>query len=285
MAFEDEQDSFQAFAEALPNNTIFLVDTYDTIQGVKKAIEVGKWLRERGKKLIGIRLDSGDLSYLSIKSRELLDAAGFKDTLICASNELDENVISELKKQGSQITLWGVGTHLVTGKDQPALDGVYKLSAIRNPGEPWKYKLKLSEQMLKVSNPGILQVKRFYNPKENLADMVFDIHTDTHGDYSIVDPLDPTRQKFLKKGIPSRDLLIPIFREGKRVYELPSLDVIRANTKKELSHFNDGIKRFLNPHQYSVGMEQSLYDLKVDLIKKIRSKGSHAHILSEESYL
>lgn len=282
MAFEDEQQSFQAFAEALPNNSIFLVDTYDTIEGVKKAIEVGKWLKERGKKMVGIRLDSGDLSYLSIKSRQMLDEAGFKDALICASNELDENVISELKKQGSQITLWGVGTHLVTGKEQPALDGVYKLSAIRDNGAEWQYKLKLSEQMLKVSNPGILQVKRFYNQKENLADMIYDIHTGTKGDCVLVDPLDPTRQKFLRKGVPAKDLLIPIFREGKRVYQSPPLKEIRENTKKELAHFNEGIKRFLNPHQYSVGMEQSLYNLKIELIKKIRSQSADTHILSEE---
>jgi len=282
MAFEDEKQSFQSFAECLPSNSIFLVDTYDTIQGVKKAIEIGKQLREQGKTFVGIRLDSGDLAYLSIKTREMLDEAGFKDAVIVASNELDENIISELKRQGSTINYWGVGTHLVTGKEQPALDGVYKLSAIRRPGEPWKYKLKLSEQMLKVSNPGILQVRRFYNSKENLADMVYDIHTDVSGDCRLIDPLDPTRQKFLKGGVAGKDLLEPIFREGKKVYNLPKLEEIRKKTKLELSHFNEGIKRFLNPHQYSVGMEESLYDLKVNLIKKIRSTASHVHIYSEE---
>lgn len=282
MVFDDEQESFQAFAESLPNSCVFLVDTYDTLQGVKKAIEVGKWLRDHGKKLLGIRLDSGDLAYLSIKSRELLDAAGFNEATIFASNELDETIISELKRQGAQINVWGVGTHLVTGEDQPALDGVYKLSAIRDPGGAWKYKLKLSEQMVKISNPGILQVKRFYNNKENLADMLYDIHTDVSGDACIVDPLDSTRQKVLKKGVQSRDLLVPVFCEGKKVYDLPSLQEIHAKTKQELDRFNVGIKRFLNPHQYSVGMERSLYELKVNLIRNIRSNASHAYILSEE---
>ena len=171
----------------------------------------------------------------------------------------------------------------MTGKEQPALEGVYKLSAIRDPGGPWKYKLKLSEQMVKVSNPGILQVKRFYNKWENLADVVYDTKTDMNGDICMVDPLDPTRQKFLKKGVLSHDLLLPIFREGKRVYELPSLHEIHAKTHRELEHFNVGIKRFLNPHQYAVGMEKSLYDLKVDLIRNIRNKVSHAYIMSDES--
>ncbi len=282
MVFDDELESFQTYARAMPNNCVFLVDTYDTIEGVKKAIEVGKWLRQQGKRMLGIRLDSGDLAYLSIKSRQLLDEAGFQDAVIVASNELDETLISELKRQGAQITVWGVGTNLVTGKEQPALDGVYKLSAIRDPGAHWKYKLKLSEQMVKVSNPGILQVRRFYRGGVNVADMVYDIHTDVNSDCCIIDPLDPTRQKVLKKGVPGRDLLEPIFRGGKRVYTLPSLQEIRAKTLQELDQFDVGIKRFINPHQYVSGMEKSLYDLKVDLIKNIRSRTSHAYITPEE---
>ncbi len=283
MVFDDELEAFQAYAESLPNDCVFLVDTYDSLNGVKRVIEVGKWLRSHGKRLLGIRLDSGDLAYLSIKSREMLDAAGFQDAFIVASNELDETIISELKRQGAQITFWGVGTNLVTGKDQPALDGVYKLSAIRDPGGPWKYKLKLSEQMLKVSNPGILQVRRYYTKKENVADMMYDIHAPLSEDCTIVDPLDPTRQRVLKKGILYHELLIPIFREGKRVYQLPTLQEIKAKTSAELRHFDVGIKRFLNPHQYIVGMEKTLYDHKVELIRQIRDQSSHAHIAPEEN--
>lgn len=272
MVFDEELEAFQTYAENLPDNCVFLVDTYDTIEGVKRAIEVGKWLRSRNKKLLGIRLDSGDLAYLSIKSRQLLDAAGFTDTQIVASNELDETLISDLKRQGAQINVWGVGTNLVTARDQPALDGVYKLSAIRNPGEPWKYKLKLSEQMIKISNPGILQIRRYYSDKGNIADAIYDIHSDMAHGCCIVDPLDPTRQKILNKEISSRDLLIPIFRSGHRVYDLPALAEIRSQTQSELDRFYAGIKRFMNPHQYVVGMEKSLYDQKVQLIRGIRKQ-------------
>lgn len=270
MVFDEEIEAFQAYAKALPSNCIFLVDTYDTIEGVKKAIEVGKWLKSQGKKFIGIRLDSGDLADLSIRSRALLDSAGFKDTLIFASNELDETIISELKRQGALITMWGVGTSMVTAKDQPALDGVYKLSAIRNPGEPWSYKLKLSEQMTKVSNPGILQVRRFKSGSENVGDVIYDLNLKLSDPCTIVDPIDPIKQKILKPGLESRDLLVPIFRQGKRVYTLPTLSEIRSNTQRELSQFPVGLKRFLNPHQYVVGMEKALYDTKVELINHVR---------------
>lgn len=270
MVFDDELEAFQTYAETMPSNCVFLVDTFNTIEGVKKAIQVGQWLKERGKKLLGIRLDSGDLAELSIKCRALLDKAGFQDTFIVASNELDETIISELKRQGAQISVWGVGTNLVTAKEQPALDGVYKLSAIRDPGGPWKYKLKLSEQMLKVSNPGIMQVKRFYIDDENVADVIYDEQMSMMEDCHIVDPLDPTHVRVINKELPSRDLLVPIFREGKCVYTSPQLKDIRQNTQDELARFPVGIKRFLNPHQYVVGMEKSLYDLKIDLIKKIR---------------
>ncbi len=283
MVFDDELESFQTIAENMPANTLFLVDTYDTIEGVKKAIEVGKWLKRHGKTLKGIRLDSGDLTYLSIKSRKMLDAAGFQDAVIVASNELDESLISELKRQGAQIGVWGVGTNLVTSKDQPALDGVYKLSALRDAGEPWKYKLKLSEQMVKVSNPGILQVRRFQSKNTNVADMLYDINANlNHTTACLVDPLDPTRQKTLKKDLHGEDLLVPIFRKGQCVYKLPLLEKIREKTLQELEKFHSGIKRFMNPHEYVVGMEKSLYDLKIALIKNIRSSAAHDFIMADD---
>ncbi|MEI8365138.1 MAG: nicotinate phosphoribosyltransferase [Parachlamydiaceae bacterium] len=281
MVFDDEQEAFQTYAENLPGNCIFLVDTYNSIAGVKKAIEVGKWLKRHGKKLVGIRLDSGDLAYLSIKCRELLDAAGFQETLIIASNELDETLIGELKRQGACITSWGVGTNLVTARNQPALDGVYKLSAIRNPGEPWKYKLKLSEQMVKVSNPGILQVRRYSHNGEYVADAIYDTHIGIDHPASIVNPLDATRFKIINKNWSARDLLIPIFVKGQCVYKTPSLDQIRATTQTELKQFHAGIKRFINPHEYTTGMEKSLYDLKLDLIKTIRTESSHNYITQD----
>lgn len=272
MVFDDEKEAFQTYAEQLPNYCVFLVDTYNTIEGVKKAIEVGHWLKQHGKKLLGIRLDSGDLTYLSIKSRALLDEAGFQETKILASNELDETLISELKRQGAVIDVWGVGTNLVTGGTQPALDGVYKLSAIRDPGEEWKYKLKLSEQMIKISNPGILQVKRFESNNGYITDAIYDISLGINPKCSIIDPLDSTKQRYINKSWSSKDLLIPIFQQGKCIYQSPSLQDIRNTTQKELAHFHSGIKRFINPHEYIVGMEKVLYDLKVNLITNIRQE-------------
>ncbi len=271
MIFDDELESFKAFARSLPDNCIFLVDTYNSVEGVKKAIAAGRWLKENGHRMRGIRLDSGDLAYLSKVARRMLDEAGFHDAQIVASNELDETLISDLKRQGAKIAIWGVGTNLVTGKEQPAMDGVYKLSAVRDPGGPWKYRLKLSEQMTKISNPGILQIRRYFDGNENIADAVFDINTGIgQKGCWILDPLDSTREKFLPPGASYRDLLVPIFQEGRLVYRPPSLSEVRDNTLKELSLFHEGIKRFINPHQYAVGMEQNLYQMKVDLIKKIR---------------
>ena len=166
----------------------------------------------------------------------------------------------------------------MTAKDQPALDGVYKLSAIRNPGGPWKYKLKLSEQMTKVSNPGILQVKRFRTQHENMADVIYDREMPWTGDCTMVDPFDPTKIRIIKKEVQGEDLLKPIFRGGDCVYVIPTLKQIREHAKRELEHFNVGIKRFLNPHLYIVGMEKGLYDVKIGLIKQVRHVTSMPHL-------
>ncbi|OJU82490.1 MAG: nicotinate phosphoribosyltransferase [Chlamydia sp. 32-24] len=281
MAFDDELESFQTYAKNLSSNCVFLVDTYDSIEGVKKAIEVGKWLKTKNKKLLGIRLDSGDLADISIRSRELLDQAGFNDTFIMASNELDEEIISELKKQGAQIHVWGVGTSLATGKSQSSFDGVYKLSAIRDQNQNWKYKLKLSEQLQKVSNPGILQVKRFFSEKGNIADLIYDVHLGCKNSGYMIDPIDLTKKKQLKKETTSVDLLVPIFIKGKLVYKLPTLQDIRQHTIDGLRQFPFGVKRLLNPHQYFVGMEKNLHDLKIDLIQSIRSQTSDVYLSTE----
>ncbi len=271
MAFDSELTSFAQFAKALPDQSVFLVDTYDTLQGVKNAITVGHWLRERGKKLLGIRLDSGDLHYLSLESRKLLDAAGFQETQIYASNELDETLISDLKRQGAKIAVWGVGTHLVTGNPQPALDGVYKLAAYRKKGEEkWQYKLKLSERLTKISDPGILQVRRFQKGGAYIADALYDQMSELGSDWKIVDPFDPTRTRQLSANLKFRDLLQPIFRGGELVYQSPSLQSMQGYCKQELARFDAGIKRVYNPHAYPVGMEQTLYEQKLKLVDQIR---------------
>ncbi|MFM2418693.1 MAG: Nicotinate phosphoribosyltransferase pncB2, partial [Pseudomonadota bacterium] len=174
MSFDTEREAFEAYADAMPNNCVLLVDTYDTLAGVQNAIAVGERLRQRGKRLLGIRLDSGDLAWLSVEARKLLDQAGFHDTTIVASNDLDEQLIESLKHQEAAISVWGVGTKLVTAYDQPALGGVYKLSMIARNGGPLAPRIKLSEQVAKISNPGIQQVRRYTQNGQLVADCIYD---------------------------------------------------------------------------------------------------------------
>ena len=270
MSFDDEAESFRAYAEAMPNNCVFLVDTYDTLAGVKHAIEAGRWLRNNGHEMVGIRLDSGDLAYLSIEARRLLDEAGFPKAVIFASNDLDEHIIASLKQQGAKIAQWGVGTKLVTAFDQPALGGVYKLAAIRQPGGPWTYKVKLSEQTIKVSTPGVLQIARFTRGGEFIGDMIYNEFEPPTNARVIVDPQDTTRRKAMPADATREDLLVPIFRGGKLVYREPALGDIRARAQRQLAQLYSGTKRLLNPHEYPVGLEPGLFDLRTELIFRNR---------------
>lgn len=272
MSFDTELEAFEQYAAALPNNCVFLVDTYDTLKGVQHAVTVGRKLREQGHEMIGIRLDSGDLAFLSIEARQILDAGGFPKAAIVASNDLDEHLIRSLKEQGAQISIWGVGTNLVTAADQPALGGVYKLSAIRQPDGPWKYRVKLSEQLIKVSNPGIQQVRRYHGADGAVSDMIYDIEHPPVGAATIVDPMDMSRRKHLPDGAAYTDLLVPIFRQGKLVYELPSLADIRVRALEQQAQFHSGIRRFDNPHSYPVGLEKGLFDRKSTLIMQARGE-------------
>ncbi len=272
MSFDNEQQAFDAYANALPNNVTLLVDTYDTLQGVRHAIETGRRLEQRGHKLAGIRLDSGDLAYLSIEARKLLDDAGFEHTAIVASNDLDETIISSLKQQGAKINVWGVGTKLVTAYDQPALGGVYKLAALRHDeSNAWEYKMKLSEQAIKISTPGIQQVRRFRDERGFLADMIFDPEMDGQDKpATMIDPLDFTKRRRFGAGQPHEDLLVPVFQAGTCVYNLPDIHATRARVQAQLACLHPGVKRFVNPHTYPVGLEKHLHELKTDLIIKLR---------------
>jgi nicotinate phosphoribosyltransferase len=270
MAFDDELSAFRAYAEALPNNCIFLVDTYDTREGVRHAIQVGGELRARGHEMLGVRLDSGDLAWLSAEARKMLDEAGFEKARIVASNELDEHLVASLKEQGAAISAWGVGTRLVTGHPDAALGGVFKLTAVRKPGEAWRPKIKLSEQTIKTSIPGVLQVSRFQGEAGAVADVIYDLAMPPEGPVTMVDPLDPTRRRTIPAGTPSQDLLVPIFRAGRRVYDPPPLREVRRRVSDELSRFHAGVKRFVNPHRYPVGLERRLHDLRTRLIAEAR---------------
>jgi nicotinate phosphoribosyltransferase len=270
MSFDTELEAFEAYAEVMPNNCVFLVDTYDTLEGVRNAIKVGHDLRRRGKELVGIRLDSGDLAWLSIQARKLLDEAGFPKAVIVASNDLDEHLIQSLKNEGAAIGVWGVGTKLCTAYDQPALGGVYKLAAVRHPGRPWSYRVKLSEQAVKISNPGIQQVRRMKRGGEFIADVIYDEEIGIEDGCTLVDPMDATRQKLVPKGTAWEDLLVPIFQEGRRVYDVPTIAASRARTVAQLAGFNAGVKRLANPHQYPVGLERKLHGLKTKLVLEAR---------------
>jgi nicotinate phosphoribosyltransferase len=270
MAFDTELEAFDAWAQAQPNNASFLVDTYDTLEGVRRAAAVALRLRQRGHEAVGIRLDSGDLAYLSIEARKILDAAGLESTRIMASNDLDEHLIASLKEQGARIDVWGVGTRLVTGGDQSALGGVYKLGAVRQPGGPWQHRVKVSEQAAKTTNPGVQQVRRFSSPSGFLADVIYDDETGLPGSPVVVDPLDPTRRKRIPEGTPAEELLVPVMRAGRPVYELPSLEATRARAKEQIGRLHPGIKRFVNPHQYPVGLALELHELKTRLVLAAR---------------
>jgi nicotinate phosphoribosyltransferase len=265
MAFDSEEEAFRQYARILPDNCIFLVDTYQTLSGVRHAAQVAQELRARGSELIGIRLDSGDLAALSQEARTILDQAGFPKAQIVASNELDETIIESLKHQGAKIDVWGVGTKLATAFDQPALGGVYKLSALRKPGGGWDDKMKISDQAAKSSTPGILQVRRFRRAGQNIGDEILEEGSCPPGECVIVDPGDSTRRENIPADAESADLLVPVVRAGKVVYPGQKLEEIRRRTAENLALFPPGIKRFIYPHRYPVGLELGLYRKKLKL--------------------
>ncbi|ARS34373.1 nicotinate phosphoribosyltransferase [Pontibacter actiniarum] len=272
-AFDSEEEAFEAYGEAFLQDTVLLVDTYDTLEGVKKAIAVAKKLQPKGFVFGGIRLDSGDLTYLSQQARKLLDEAGFTGTSIVASNDLDERLITHLKQEGAKINVWGVGTKMITAYDQPALGGVYKLAAVKD-GE-WEYKIKLSEQLAKTSNPGILQVRRYYDQERYQADMIYNELEPLPANPQIVDPLDTTRRKTVEANVQHKDLLLPVFNKGTLIYTLPDLPSIKTYTQQELNQLHESIRRYLNPHSYPAGLESGLHQYKLDLILKLREPEKH----------
>jgi len=275
MCFVNEQIAFEEYAKAMPNNCVFLVDTYDTIEGVKIAIETGKHMQSLGHKMVGIRLDSGDLAHLSTSARELLDDAGFHDAAIVASNDLDEHAIESLKAQGAPISVWGVGTKLSTAYDQPALGGVYKLSAIRpHANAEWEYKVKLSEQAVKTSTPGILQVRRIYKDNKAYADIIYSEENPPDDEFDLIDN-DFNLINIQYEDIDnSYDLLQKIFAKGKIVQEnyVTNPTFIKQQAAASLAKFTSGVKRLVNPDVYLVGLETHLYEKKQHLIRKLRGQ-------------
>lgn len=272
MSFHDEYEAFAAYAASMPDDTLLLVDTYDTLDGIRKAVRVGLDLKRRGHRFLGVRLDSGDLAYLSRHARVMLDEAGLADASIVASNDLDEHTIDNLKGQGARIDTWGVGTRLITAHDQPALGGVYKLGAIREHGA-WRPVVKASEHAAKASVPGALGVRRFSKGDVFVGDMIHDeLEPPGHGSSVIVHPGEPLRRRTLEG--PSEALLVPVMRGGVVVPAFEgdgsSLEAARERRAADLARLDPACRRLLNPHEYPAGLERSLHDRRTRMILAAR---------------
>ncbi len=278
MSFEDELTAFRKYAQMYPNNVTLLVDTYDTLRsGVPAAIKVFTELRDAGKMpaKYGIRLDSGDLAYLSKRARRMLDVAGFHDASICASSDLDEYLINSLKIQGAAINSWGVGTNLITSKDCPAFGGVYKLAAIEKDGK-FVPRIKLSENPVKITNPGNKTVFRIYDKETGKlrADLIAmaDEKYSADEDLMIFDPIATWKKtKFEAGSYTIREMPVPVFINGECVYESPSVMEIREYCGKELATLWEETRRFENPHEVYVDLSQTLFDVKKGLLNSLHS--------------
>ncbi len=281
MSFPDEYTAFKTYAKMYPNSCTLLVDTYDVLKsGVPNAIRVFEEMREEGVPLTkyGIRIDSGDLAYLSKEAYKMLAAAGFDDATIAASSDLDEYLIDSLKAQDARINSWGVGTNLITSKDNPAFGGVYKLAAVKDAGSnTFVPKIKLSENTEKVTNPGNKTVYRIYSKSTGKikADLIClaDERFDPEETMIIFDPVDTWKKtKVLGGTYELRELLIPVIKEGRRVYDSPSVMELRAFCQKEQNTLWDESRRLVNPNKVYVDLSQKLYDLKKELLEEMSEK-------------
>jgi nicotinate phosphoribosyltransferase len=263
-----------AYANTYPNNTVLLVDTYNTLkQGLPNAIKIHKEVLEpKGYRLKGIRLDSGDLTYLTKEARRMLDEAGLEDVKITVSNSLDEYLIKELIHQGAKIDAFGVGERLVTARSEAVFGGVFKLSAVE-VDHVLVNKIKISENIQKTTTPGFKQVYRFYGKNKMAeADVItlFDEEIDPNQPYHLFDPLFPWKSKMIED-FTAVPLLIPIFKKGELIYQIPDLKTIREYAKEEHQKLWPEVLRLERPHQYYVDLSQKLWDLKQELIKKYKS--------------
>lgn len=277
MSFKDEYTAFKTYANMYPDNCTLLVDTYDTLKsGVPNAIRVFREFKESGKPLkkYGIRLDSGDLAYLSKEARKMLDAAGFEDASICASNDLDEYLLHDLKMQKAAITSWGIGTNLITSKDCPSFGGVYKLAAIQDADGNFIPKIKLSENTEKITNPGNKTIYRIYDKKTGKlkADLICfaDETYDTSEDLLLFDPIATWKKTRLEGGsYTMRELLVPVFRKGECIYNSPPVMEIASYCREEKETLWDETKRLFYPHQVHVDLSHKLYDVKKSLLDRM----------------
>jgi nicotinate phosphoribosyltransferase len=267
-SFPSELEAFRAYARAFPDKTVLLVDTYNTLQsGMVHAIQVAREMRERGQELLGVRLDSGDLAYLSKEARRMLDEAGFPNVKIVASSDLDECTIRDLIIQGARIDQWGVGTSLITSKDCPALGGVYKLVA-EFDGNQYIPRIKVSENPQKITNPGYKRVVRLYDASGMAtADLIClnEEVIDPSRPLELFDPVHTYKRKTVRD-FTVEELLVPVIENGELVYRLPTLQEIRNRVTEQLNRFPEEIKRLKNPHVYHVDLSLKLWTLKQELL-------------------
>jgi nicotinate phosphoribosyltransferase len=272
MFFEREREAFSAYARAMPNNCVFLVDTYNSIEGIRHAIEAAAQLRKEGHDLIGVRLDSGDRVALSVQARRMLDEAGLANAKIVCSGDLDEYAIAEMKRRGAKIDIWGVGTRLATGHPDGALTGIYKLGAVRSPGGRWQYRIKLSDDLAKTSVPGSLQVRRFHHASgEFIADAIYETDHPPAQPCALVN-LETGEQTEIPAGTKYSDLLTPIFRAGKPVCSAPEIAASREHARQQLRCTPAEILDLKKPATYKIGLEKSLYDLRSALVARATNK-------------
>ena len=274
MDYPTEYEAFRAYAEAYPDNCLLLVDTYDTLRsGVPNAIKVFGELKEKGYKPKGIRLDSGDLAYLSKKARKMLDEAGFQDAIICVSGDLDERSINSLIQQGAQIDSWGVGTRLITSEDLPALGGVYKLSAVIHKDGSVTPKIKLSDNTAKITNPAFKKLYRLYDREDGMA--IADLITlkeesvDDSKPLTLFHPVETWKEHEVDNFY-AEELQHTIIKGGKLVYKFPTLLEVREFSKQRLSKFWEEYLRLDVPHVYKVDLSKKLHTLKFEMIDGIR---------------
>ncbi len=270
--FDTEYDAFKTYCEIYPDNPTLLVDTYNTLKsGIPNAIRVfNEVLKPRGLTKCGIRLDSGDMTYLSKKARQMLDEAGWTECKISVSNSLDEHIIQDILRQGAQIDVFGVGERLITAKSEPVFGGVYKLVAVEKEGGVVEPKIKISENVGKITNPHYKKLYRFFgnDTGKAIADYlcVYDETVDDSKDMEIFDPEATWKTKTVYN-FTAKELQVPIFRDGKLVYELPTLEQIRSYCLQQVDSLWDEVKRFDNPHTYYVDLSQKLWDIKYGLLK------------------
>ncbi len=271
--FDTQYEAFKAYCEIYPDNPTLLVDTYNTLKkGIPDAIRAfNEVLRPRGLTKCGIRLDSGDMAFLTKQARKMLDEAGWESCKISVSNSLDEYIIQDLLRQGAEIDMFGVGERLITAKSEPVFGGVYKLTAVENEQGEIIPKIKISENVGKITNPHFKKLYRFYgnDTGKAIADYlcVYDEVVDDSQDLTIFDP-EATWKRKKVYNFTARELQVPIFKDGQLVYDLPSLQEIQAYCKKEVDCLWDEIKRFENPQTYYVDLSQKLWDIKHRLLRE-----------------